>query len=45
MAYIDLNTQEHDQFQKDKLEKFSDEQKEKFRVLLGNAIRSKDKDK
>lgn len=44
MAYIELNTQEHDQFQKDKLEKFSDEQKEEFRVLLGNAIRSKDKD-
>lgn len=44
MAYIELNTQEHDQFRKDKLEKFSDEQKEEFRVLLGNAIRSKDKD-
>ena len=44
MDSIDLKTREHDQFLKDKLEKFSDEQKEKFRVLLGNAIKSKDKE-
>ena len=44
MAYIDLNTQEHDQFRTDKLAKFSDQQKEEFRGLLGNAIKSKDKD-
>lgn len=44
MASIDLKTQEHDQFLEDKLAQYSKEQKEEFRALLGNAVKSKDKE-
>ena len=44
MACIDLKTQEHDQFLEDKLAQYSKEQKEELRALLGNAVKSKDKE-